>query len=166
MSARPVLHYPNEQLRTKALPVKDFSVERLQPLIDEMIVTMRELRGIGLAATQIGVHEQIAVIELKDGPLVVVNPTLHKISRALESDEEGCLSVPGIFGLVPRATRLTLKAYDMHGTPYKTDAQGLFARVIQHEVDHLRGTLFVDRCTEFTTGSEKAQELGIVLKHA
>ncbi len=162
MKPRPVLQHPNELLRVPALPVKEYGTAALRALVAEMVETMRRLNGIGLAATQLGIAQQIAIIELKDGPLVLINPTIHKPSRKLETDEEGCLSVSGIFGEVPRSASLTLKAKDIDGHAYEAKAQGLFARVIQHEVDHLHGKLFIDRCTKLTTGLEKARRLGLI----
>ncbi len=156
-----VLHYPNNDLRIPARPVSSFSSKPLHDLVREMLKLMRQHRGIGLAATQIGIAEQIAVIEMKDAPLVLINPVLSNVAEQQEREEEGCLSVPGIYGIVPRAVSLHLRAQDAEGQWYETDAKGLFARVIQHEVDHLQGRLFIDRTTRLTEGLEKARALGI-----
>lgn len=161
MTARHVVQYPDQRLRQTAQPLKSFDRTELDDLVREMVATMRKLRGIGLAATQIGLNQQIAVIEVRDGPLVLINPKLSKISRQRENDEEGCLSVPGVFGVVPRARSLMLHAVNIQGEPYSLKANGLLARVIQHEVDHLAGKLFIDRCTAFTAGHNRAQQLGI-----
>ncbi|MBI4414905.1 MAG: peptide deformylase [Candidatus Kerfeldbacteria bacterium] len=163
MKRRPVLHLPDPDLRRVAETISPFKRSELEPLFEEMVATMRQLRGIGLAATQIGLHQRVAVIELKDGPIILINPVMKKLSRKQEIDEEGCLSVPGIFGLVPRSFSLTLVAYDMDGKKFTSDAHGLFARVIQHEVDHLNGKVFVDRCTKLTAGHDRAQSLGITI---
>lgn len=162
-SPRPVLQYPNDQLKKIAEPITDFGTQILRDTVKEMIATMRRLRGIGLAATQIGLHKQLAVIELKDGPLVLINPQISRCSKKLEEDEEGCLSVPTVFGMVPRYTELVLDAFDIDGKPYTAEAHGLFARVIQHEYDHLHGKLFLDRSTRLTTGLDRARALGIAL---
>lgn len=156
-----VLQYPNSALRTTAKPVESFGTPALNDLIRHMVRIMRAKHGIGLAGTQIGVHEQIAVIELKDGPLVLINPVLTNITDKQEKEEEGCLSVRNIYGEVPRAVSLTLHAQRSDGSAYAFDARGLFARVIQHEFDHLHGKLFIDRCTMLTSGKEHAKKLGI-----
>lgn len=163
MKRRPVLHLPHPLLRSVAEKVHTIKRTDLELLAEEMIGTMRKLKGIGLAANQIGLRSRIAVIELKDGPLVLINPIIVKPSRKQELDEEGCLSVPGVFGLVPRSVSLTLTASDMDGKTFTIDARGLFARVIQHEVDHLNGKLFVDRCTKYTSGFERARQFGLTL---
>ncbi len=163
MSHRPVIQFPDSKLRAVANPVRDFHSEAFQTLICDMVATMRKRRGIGLAATQIGVALQVAVIELKDGPLVMANPVVNKLSRQQEEDEEGCLSVVAVFGMVPRAAALHLRAQDAHGRWYEMNAKGLFARVIQHEYEHLQGKLFVDRCTRITAGAPRAHELGLAI---
>lgn len=163
MTSRPVLTYPNTTLRTTPQEVTTFGTPELIELLDEMVDTMRAYRGVGLAATQIGVDQQIAVIELKDGPLILINPKLEKVKNTTDEDEEGCLSLPGIFGNVPRSISLTLKAQDAYGKHFSLDAKGLLARVIQHEYDHLHGHLYIDRATKLTTGLDKARELGITL---
>ncbi len=163
MSNRTILDYPHATLRKPAAPVTHFGTRALGHLVDDMIAAMRRYRGIGLAATQIGLDMQLAVIETKDGPLVMANPRLEHISKDMEDDEEGCLSLAMIYGVVPRAQSLTLRACDQRGEPYAIEAKGLLARVIQHEYDHLQGTLYIDRCTRLTTGAEKAASLGIAL---
>lgn len=163
MKTAPVLHYPQPKLRTRAETVgaSFFRSKELHELLTIMIATMQKLRGIGLAATQIDVHKQIAVIELQDAPLVVINPTIRNPSKRLEVDEEGCLSVPGVFGHVNRAASLSLTAFDEAGAQYSLKARGLFARVIQHEVDHLHGHLFLDRCHLLTSGLDQAKKLSL-----
>lgn len=156
-----VLQYPNAELRTTARAVTVFGTPALDALIEDMIRIMRVHHGIGLAATQIGVHEQIAVIALKDGPLVLINPVLTNVATTHEQEEEGCLSVRSVFGTVPRAVFLTLRAQRQDGSSYTTHAAGLFARVVQHEYDHLQGKLFIDRCARLTSGKEQARKLGI-----
>ncbi|MBI3956689.1 MAG: peptide deformylase [Candidatus Kerfeldbacteria bacterium] len=163
MKRRPVLHYPDERLRIATRPVDDreFGTTELSELVAEMTATMRALKGIGIAATQIGVNKALAVIELDDGPMAIANPTVRNAAKRLEVQEEGCLSVPGVFGLVNRAATLTLIARTIDGKPFRIKADGLFARVIQHETDHLNGRLFIDRCHEVTDGVAEAKRLGL-----
>lgn len=161
MKDQPVVQFPEERLHEPSRRVTDFATEELRSLIETMVATMRKQRGIGLAAPQIGIWSQVAVIEMKDGPLVVINPDLTDVSKEKEDDEEGCLSVKGVYGVVRRAKRLALHAYDIDGVPFTLKASGLLARVIQHEYDHLQGVLFIDHCHELTSGTEKARELGL-----
>lgn len=165
MSVRPVLHFPRKELTLVAEPLNKelFGTQRLKTLLADMVETMRKFRGIGLAATQIDVHKQVIVIELQDGPLTLINPTIKNPSKQQEVDEEGCLSVPGVFGHVSRAANLKLEAYDENGKRFTLKAAGLFARVIQHEVDHINGHLFLDRCHRLTSGLETAKRLGITI---
>ncbi|NUE96590.1 peptide deformylase [Gilliamella sp. ESL0232] len=145
MAILPVLRFPDERLRKVAKPVTKFTPE-LQTIIDNMIETMYDENGIGLAATQVDVHEQIIVIDVsedKSQVYVIINPEV--ISQEGETGiEEGCLSVPNCRGFVPRAEKIKIKALDRHGNPYEIDADELLAICIQHEMDHLKGKLFVD----------------------
>jgi peptide deformylase len=145
MAILPVLRFPDERLRKVAKPVTKFTPE-LQTIIDNMIETMYDEKGIGLAATQVDVHEQIIVIDVsedKSQVYVIINPEV--ISQEGETGiEEGCLSVPDCRGFVPRAEKIKIKALDRHGNPYEIDADELLAICIQHEMDHLKGKLFVD----------------------
>jgi peptide deformylase len=145
MAILPVLRFPDERLRKVAKPVTKFTPE-LQTIIDNMIETMYAENGIGLASTQVDVHEQIIVIdvsEYKSHVYVIINPEV--ISQEGETGiEEGCLSVPDCRGFVPRAEKIKIKALDRNGNPYEIDADDLLAICIQHEMDHLKGKLFVD----------------------
>lgn len=123
-----------------------------QRLIADMIETMRAANGIGLAAPQIGRAIQLVTIAHRDGALVLANPEIRRPSRRQLTEEEGCLSVPGVFGLVARHERLTVHFLDTDGQPRSLEATGLLARVVQHEVDHLHGTLAIDRTNRFTAG--------------
>lgn len=163
MRAKPVVQYPDTGLRARNADVNNFGTQELHTLIEVMVATMHKENGIGLAAPQIAVPLRIAVIAMKDGPLVMANPTISGMSKKGEIDEEGCLSVKGVFGLVDRAYSLHLHAYDAEGVPYETDAKGLFARVIQHEFDHLEGKLFIDRCSNLTAGVSIAKKLGLTI---
>lgn len=130
-------------LRVPTLPVAQVTDE-LRTLINDMFETMHGAEGIGLAAPQVGRTERIAVVEVEEGkPFVLVNPEI--LSRAgSERAEEGCLSMPELFGDVDRAARITVRAIDQQGQPFEMAAEGLLARCIQHEVDHLDGKLFID----------------------
>lgn len=145
MAILPVLRFPDERLRKVAKPVTAFTPE-LQTIIDNMIETMYEHNGIGLAATQVNVHEQIIVIDVtedRSNVYVIINPEV--ISQKGETGiEEGCLSIPDCRGFVPRAEKIKIKALDRNGNPYQIDADELLAICIQHEMDHLKGKLFVD----------------------
>lgn len=145
MSLLNILEYPDPRLRTKAKPVTRFGAD-LKAFTDDMLETMYDAPGIGLAATQVNVHERVIVIDIseaKNEPHVFVNPklTLH---GAQVDGEEGCLSVPGFYEQVKRAERITVEAQDPFGEPFTLQAEGLLAVCIQHECDHLEGKLFVD----------------------
>jgi len=141
---RPILVVGNPVLRLKARRVSQ--VDRtIQKLIDDMIETMEKAPGVGLAAPQIGVPLRLAVIEVEDKITVIINPEIVKSSGEVDLDE-GCLSVPGFWGRVNRAERVSVKALDRNGKEQRIrDAEGLFAQALQHEIDHLDGRLYVDR---------------------
>ncbi len=145
MALLTVLHYPDPRLHTVAQPVEAVD-QRIKTLVEDMAETMYAAPGIGLAATQVDVHEQVVVIDLsehKDDLLVLINPRITE--RAGETTyEEGCLSVPGIFETVSRAERITVEALDLDGKPFSLTADGLLAICIQHELDHLAGKVFVE----------------------
>lgn len=145
MAIQNILHYPDARLHTIAKPVATVDA-RIRELIDDMAETMYAAPGIGLAATQINVHERVVVIDISethDELRVFINPEIVAHSGREES-EEGCLSVPGIFDKVERAERVTVRALDRDGTPFELKADGLLAVCIQHEMDHLVGKVFVD----------------------
>ena len=141
---RPILVVGNPVLRQKAKKVSQ--VDRaLQKLIDDMIETMKKAPGVGLAAPQVGVPLRLAVIEVDEKISVILNPEIIKSSGEVELDE-GCLSVPGFWGRVNRAERVSVKALDRNGKELRIrDAEGLFAQALQHEIDHLDGHLYIDR---------------------
>lgn len=145
MAVLHVLHYPDERLRTIAKPVEKVDAE-IQKIVDDMFETMYLEEGIGLAATQVDIHQRIIVIDIsetRDQKLVLINPEL----LAQEGDtgiEEGCLSIPEQRAFVPRAERVKVKALDYNGQPFELEADDLLAICIQHEMDHLVGKLFVD----------------------
>ena len=146
MALLPILEFPDPRLRTKARPVADVD-GRIQKLIDDMLETMYEAPGIGLAASQVDVHEQVIVIDLsetKDQPRVFINPEVEVIEAELGQYDEGCLSVPGFYETVKRPRQVRVKALDRDGTPFVEEMDGLLAICLQHEMDHLDGKLFVD----------------------
>jgi peptide deformylase len=145
----PILHYPDARLHTVAKPV-DLSRgvdARLKQLIVDMQATMHEANGIGLAATQVNVHERLIVIDVSEEhnqPLVLINPELLWASPEKQKGDEGCLSVPGIYDGVERSTSVKIKAADENGASREIEADGLLAVCIQHEMDHLMGKVFVE----------------------
>ncbi|MBQ0756588.1 MAG: peptide deformylase [Amphritea sp.] len=146
MSLLPILEFPDPRLRTVAEPVTVFNDE-LRQLIKDMFETMYDAPGIGLAATQINVHQRIITIdtsEEKNDPLVVINPQVEILTDETEKQQEGCLSVPGYYEDVVRPTNIRLTAQDEHGKEYSIEADDLLAICVQHEIDHLEGKLFVD----------------------
>jgi peptide deformylase len=149
MAILDILHYPDERLRTKATPVEVVDDE-LRALIDDMLETMYDAPGIGLAATQVNVHKRLMVIDVSDDnsePLVFINPEILE-KDGIEQMQEGCLSVPGYFDLVERADRIRVRALGRDGKPFELETDGLLAVCIQHEIDHLDGKLFVDYLSE------------------
>ena len=140
-----ILRYPDARLHKLAAPVTVFD-DGLRKLVADMAETMYAAPGIGLAATQVDVHKQVIVVDVserRDSLVVLVNPEI--VEAIGESDiEEGCLSVPGIYELVPRAERVKVRAYDQNGKAFTLDVQGLLAVCIQHEMDHLQGKVFIE----------------------
>jgi peptide deformylase len=146
MALLPILCYPDPKLHRVAKTVATVD-ERIQTLVSDMLETMYEAKGIGLAATQVNVHERVIVIDVseeRDQPLVLINPELLWTSPATHLNEEGCLSVPGIYDGVERFDAVRVRALDRHGTVQTTDAEELLAVCIQHEMDHLLGKVFVE----------------------
>jgi peptide deformylase len=157
MAVRTVLKMGAPLLRQVALPVSRFDAE-LAALVADMDDTMRALNGAGIAAPQIGVSARVVIFELKENPryphvgpvpyTVLVNPVLTPLGSEQEEGWEGCLSVPGMRGLVPRFRRLRYQGSDLQGAPIDRTVEGFHARVVQHEVDHLDGVLFPQRVTD------------------
>jgi peptide deformylase len=134
-------------LRQEAAEVGEIDAD-LRTLIDDMFRTMYAAEGIGLAAPQVGVGKRVMVVDVNDDahpPLALINPRLVEKSSATEKGEEGCLSIPGVSALVERPTRVVVEALDGSGGRVRIEADGLFGRCIQHEIDHLDGVLFIDR---------------------
>ena len=151
MAIRKILKFPNQDLRIKAKPVETFD-EELKTLTDDMFETMHSVNGIGLAATQIGVAKQVAVIDIspeKNEPLVIVNPAIQILDPTKTEDyDEGCLSVPGFFEKISRPSDIKLTYQDLNGKKQEIKPEGLLTKVVQHELDHLNGRLFVDHISE------------------
>ena len=146
MSQLDILRYPDPRLHKVAKPVAAVD-ERIRRLIDDMLETMYAADGVGLAATQVDVHERVIVIdtsEARDEPIVLVNPELIDRSEEMTLVDEGCLSVPEIYDKVPRHARVRVRALDRAGQARELDAEGLLAICVQHEMDHLLGKVFVD----------------------
>ncbi|MDD2988262.1 MAG: peptide deformylase [Zoogloea sp.] len=145
MALLPILRYPDPRLHTRAAPVHEVNDE-IRQLVADMAETMYEAPGIGLAATQVNVHQRVVVIDTsedKSALLALINPEI--IARSGEQVcEEGCLSVPGIYDKVSRSETVRVRALDQHGKTFELDAEGLLAVCIQHELDHLEGKVFVE----------------------
>ena len=159
MALLPILRYPDPRLHKVAQPVQAFDA-RLSQLIDDMFETMYEAKGIGLAATQIDVHERLIVIDVseeRDQPLVLINPEITWASEVRVKGDEGCLSVPGIYDGVERASAVKVKALDREGQAQEIEADGLLAVCIQHEMDHLRGKVFVEYLSTLKQGRIKTK---------
>lgn len=138
-----IIIHPNPILRKKTQPVENFS--DVKKILPKFIKTMQENKGIGLAAPQVGKSIKLICIQTKDGPKVFINPKVTSKSLKKEIAEEGCLSLPKIFSNVKRSSKITIKFQDQDGNKHKLTAQGLYARVLQHEIDHLDGILFIDK---------------------
>ncbi len=146
MALLPILCYPDPRLHKVAQPVQAVD-ERIQALIDDMLETMYDANGIGLAATQIDVHERLVVIDVseeRNQPLVLINPEITWASPDKQVNEEGCLSVPGIYDGVERSSAIRVTALDGEGRSRTVEAEGILAVCIQHEMDHLLGKVFVE----------------------
>lgn len=158
MSILTVLEFPDKRLRTKAKKVTVFD-NKIITLVDDMFETMYDFKGVGLAATQVDLHQRIIVIDVsedKNEPLCLINPEIID-KQGDEKSEEGCLSVPGFFEMVSRAETIKVKAVDKHGKPFEIEADELLSVCIQHEVDHLDGKLFVDYISTFKRNRIKAK---------
>jgi len=160
MAVRDVLRMGHPVLREKAKPVEDLASAELKQLVADMKETMAFKNGAGLAAPQIGVSQRVVIFGVDANPrypdaepvpfTVLVNPKLLMLTREVEEDWEGCLSVPGMRGVVPRYTKLRYTGFDENGDPIDRVAEGFHARVVQHEVDHLDGILYPQRMTDLS----------------
>jgi peptide deformylase len=146
MAKLSILRYPDPRLHTVAKPVTQVDA-RIRQLVDDMLETMYEADGVGLAATQVDVHERVIVIdtsERRDEPHVLINPELTALSDEMVTGDEGCLSVPQVYDKVPRHARVSVRALNRAGESHEFDAEGLLAVCVQHEMDHLLGKVFVE----------------------
>lgn len=146
MAILPILCYPDPRLHKVAKPVAQVD-ERIQTLVKDMLETMYDAQGIGLAATQIDVHERVIVIDVsekRNEPMTLINPEILWASEEKQLGEEGCLSVPGIYDGVERSIAVKVRALDENGNSREIDAEGMLAICIQHEMDHLLGKVFVE----------------------
>jgi len=145
MAIRSILEFPDPRLRTRAQPVTRFDAD-LHRVVDDMLETMYAAPGIGLAATQVDVHQRLVVIDVSDehnDPLILINPEIL-LREGEIATEEGCLSVPGYFDEVKRASRIRVRAQDRDGNFFERDCEDILAVCVQHEMDHIDGKLFVD----------------------
>ncbi|MAG75141.1 MAG: peptide deformylase [Colwelliaceae bacterium] len=146
MTVLTVLRFPDERLRTKAEEVTEVN-DDIRKIVDDMFETMYTENGVGLAATQVNIHQRIVVMDTtedKSDPITLINPEIVQKSDETFINEEGCLSVPGCYAKVDRHERVTVKALDRDGNEFTRDADELLSICIQHELDHLKGVLFVD----------------------
>jgi peptide deformylase len=146
MSKLAILRYPDPRLHTVAKPVEQVD-DRIRQLVDDMLETMYAADGVGLAATQVDVHERVIVIDTsdtRDDPRVLINPELIAKSAEMSVSDEGCLSVPAVYDKVSRHTQVTVRALNRAGDSYQFEAEGLLSVCVQHEMDHLMGKVFVE----------------------
>ncbi len=150
-----ILTHPNPELRHRSgeVDVKEITTPEFQEFADTLAAFMVESDGIGLAAPQIGLKKRVIAIGEQDKIAIYINPEIIKKSDTLQENEEGCLSVPGVYGIVERPKRIHLSALDRHGRKVELDASGFRAAVFQHEIDHLDGILFIDKVKEITKGT-------------
>ncbi|MBE0467791.1 MAG: peptide deformylase [Candidatus Desulforudis sp.] len=147
MAVYHIVSHPDPILREKAQEVKEIT-PRIKKLVTNMIDTLRDASGVGLAAPQIGVPKRVLVVGAGDNVIVLINPEIVSLEGEPELGEEGCLSLPGLWGKVNRAPRVTVRGYNLEGKQVGYNAEGLASRAFQHEVDHLDGILFIDRAVE------------------
>jgi len=168
MTLRTIITPENPTLRKKAHKITNFQDPKFQQLIDDMVETMLDAPGVGLAAPQVAISQRLIVVQLPDDPLsreeygeeagvlyVVANPEIARASQEMVQGVEACLSIPGYFGLVDCHEAITIKGQDRHGKEFRLKAQGWLARVFQHEIDHLDGVLFIDRTEYIWKAGEK-----------
>lgn len=160
MALLKILRYPDPRLHKIAKPVTEFGTERLRKLVADMADTMYDAPGVGLAATQVDVHERVIVIDVSethDQLIVFINPEITWASEDKQVYDEGCLSVPGIYDGVERPAKVKVRAYDVEGKEFTVDADGLLAVCIQHEMDHLMGKVFVEYLSPLKRNRIKAK---------
>lgn len=158
MALLPIIHFPDPRLHTRAKPVAQVDA-RIRQLVQDMAETMYAAPGVGLAATQVDVHERVITIDVSEDKsklLVLINPEILKRDGEQEC-EEGCLSVPGIYDVVRRAANIRVRALDINGKPFEFDADGLLAVCVQHEMDHLDGKVFVEYLSQLKQNRIKSK---------
>ena len=161
MAKLDILRYPDPKLQTVAKPVQEIDA-RIRTLVADMLETMYDSNGIGLAATQVNVHERVVVMDVSENrnePMVLINPTITWMSAERIKGEEGCLSVPGIYDGVERAAAIKVTAQDVEGQLQEIEADGLLAVCVQHELDHLMGKVFVEYLSILKRGRIKTKLL-------
>lgn len=157
-----VLQYPNKILRIPGKDVKFPLSPKQKKLIRDMLETVRDHQGIGLAAPQVGVSERIIIVNLEHlgvPPFALINPEIVKASKKKTEMEEGCLSIKGVFGMVRRPETITFTGKDMNGKIITAETDGLLSKVIQHETDHTNGILIIDKIKKYTQGKELLKEM-------
>jgi len=167
VSTLAILEFPDKRLRKQAKKVTEIN-HTIRSLVDDLFETMYEAKGVGLAATQVNIHQRIIVIDVsedKDEPLCLINPQII-FEEGKEESEEGCLSVPNFFENVTRAETIKVKAQDKEGIEFELEADGLLAVCIQHEIDHLEGKLFVDYISALKRNRIKTKLVKIHKKEA
>lgn len=153
MAILEIVKDPDPVLRRKAEPVTQVT-KRIRRLIKDMLETMYSADGVGLAAPQVGVSERVVVVDIGEGPVALINPEISEASGK-EIDVEGCLSIPGTSGYVERAEEVVVNGLNENGRSTRIKAEGLFARALQHEIDHLDGVLFVDHALDIQAEMDK-----------
>ncbi len=150
----PVLTHPNDELRKMSLPLTDEQLKsgKTQKLIDNMIESMVKENGVGLAAPQVGEHLRIIIAQTKDGAQAFINPKIIARSERVKDSIEGCLSIPGVWGIVERHNTVKVKAKNRDGEPVRFKVDGLLSVIFQHEIDHLDGILFIDKAKKILEG--------------
>ena len=160
MALLDILRYPDPRLHKVATPVTEFGTDRLRTLVADMADTMYDAPGVGLAASQVDVHEQVVTIdvtEAQDDLMVFINPDITWASDERVVYDEGCLSVPGVYDGVERPARVKVRAFDIDGKEFTVEADGLLAVCIQHEMDHLKGKVFVEYLSPLKRNRIKAK---------
>lgn len=152
MAIRNILQYGDETLRKKSRSVQEFD-KKLQTLLDDMAETLHKAEGVGLAAPQVGVLKRAVVIDVGNGPIYLVNPEIT-VKKGRQEKAEGCLSIPGKWGITRRPNYVEVKAYDMDGKPFTITGEDLLARALCHEIDHLDGKLFIDNVVRMVEPKE------------
>jgi len=162
METLPIVTYPAPSLRERSQEIDPdvIGTPEFQEFCDVMVATMFKEDGVGLAAPQVGRNERLIVVNRKEGPEVFINPEITKASKEMQTGTEGCLSVPGgVWGIVERHKRISIRALNRHGRTVEFSAKGMDAVVFQHEIDHIDGILFIDKATEIVEGKKQLEKI-------